>query len=266
MTEYVLNIETSSQDYEVPFGSSGDRPCTKYFFTIDINGNVNISNQILPINNANPNLEYYNKKNIVSINDNIPIPKYFIDIIKGLLQLNVGVAFTRFSTEFMVIKPWATTNSGHVPLYYQHYWAIVINTIIKIKQEINKVIENPQDNLDIITQLDAYLSKTKLQLDAYISKTKLQQENIVELEKKIENIQTAYFDTLNDNKKSKDIINRQNIKQVELECEINRLLQELNAMKQLKETRKQEQQKMEELEKERVWRAYKLKKQNYHPL
>ena len=37
-------------------------------------------------------------------------------------------------------------------------------------------------------------------------------------------------------------------------------------MKQLEETRKQEQQKMEELEKERVWRAYKLQKQNYHPL
>jgi hypothetical protein len=266
MTEYVLNIETSSQDYEVPCGSGEDRPCTKYFFTIDINGNVNISIQILPINKyANPNVEEYKKKNIVSINDNIPIPKYFIDIIKGLLQLNVGVAFTRFSTEFMVIKPWGWggCRDGQP---YQRYWAIVINTIIKIKQEIKELVENPQDNLDIITQLDAYLSKTKLQLDAYISKTKLQQENIVELGKKIENIQTAYFDTLNDNKKSKDIINRQNIKQVELECEINRLLQELNAMKQLKETRKQEQQKMEELEKERVWRAYKLKKQNYHPL
>jgi antitoxin component of MazEF toxin-antitoxin module len=254
MTEYVLDIETSSQDYEVQFGSGADRPWTKYFFTIDINGNVNISIQKLPINNANPNLEEYKKQNIVSINDNIPIPKYFIDIIKGLLQLNVGVAFTRFSTEFMVIKPWGININTPAP-FYQHYWAIVINTIIKIKQEINKVIENPQDNLDIITQLDAYISKTKLQ-----------QENIVELEKKIENIHTAYVDTSNDNKNLKDRIKQKDDKQVELECENKILLQELNNRKQLDEYNKKKEEKMEELEKERVWREYKLQKQNYNPL
>jgi hypothetical protein len=71
---------------------------------------------------------------------------------------------------------------------------------------------------------------------------------------------------LNDNKKSKEIINRQNIKQIELEHEINILQEEINTMKQLEETRKHEQQKMEELEKERLWIEYKRQKQNYNPL
>ena len=71
---------------------------------------------------------------------------------------------------------------------------------------------------------------------------------------------------MNDNKKSKEIINRQNIKQIELEHEINILQEEINTMKQLEETRKHEQQKMEELEKERLWIEYKRQKQNYNPL
>jgi hypothetical protein len=71
---------------------------------------------------------------------------------------------------------------------------------------------------------------------------------------------------LNDNKKSKEIINRQNIKQIELEHEINILQEEINTMKQLEETRKHEQQKMEDLEKERLWIEYKRQKQNYNPL
>ena len=71
---------------------------------------------------------------------------------------------------------------------------------------------------------------------------------------------------MNDNKKSKEIINRQNIKQIELEHEINILQEEINTMKQLEETRKHEQQKMEDLEKERLWIEYKRQKQNYNPL
>ena len=65
---------------------------------------------------------------------------------------------------------------------------MVIDVIKRMKQEIKELVENPQDNLDI-----------KTQLDTFISKTNLQQENIVELEKKIKNIQNSYFDTLNDN-------------------------------------------------------------------
>lgn len=255
MSEYVLDIQTCSQDYEVHFGSGADRPCTKYFFTIDINGNVNIAIQIIPPSYCNnPHVEQYQKRNIVSINDNIPIPKYFIDIIKGLLQQTTGICSESFSTDILTIKPWYFIKAYNPPSY-QNYWAIVINTIIKIKQEIKELIENPQDNLDI-----------KTQLDSYISNTKQQQENIYQLDKKIENIQTAYFDILNDNNKLKEIIKAKNNKQSELERENNRLLSEINHRKHLDEYNKKEQQKMEELEKERVWREYKLQKQNYHPL
>ena len=120
---------------------------------------------------------------------------------------------------------------------------------------MKKIVENPQDNLDI-----------KTQLDTFISKTNLQQENIVGLEKKIENIQTSYFDILNDNKKLKEIVKTNNHKQTELECEINRLKGEINTMKQLDEYNKLEQQKMEELETEGIKKWVKFQKQNYNPL
>ena len=71
---------------------------------------------------------------------------------------------------------------------------------------------------------------------------------------------------MNDNKKLKEILKTNNHKQRELECEINRLKEDINAMKQLEEIRKHEQQKMEDLEKERLWIEYKRQKQNYNPL
>jgi hypothetical protein len=250
MTEYVLDIETHQQrnsfrcDYH-----------TKYFFQIDVNGNVNISTQSCTFT-----FREGEKKNIISINDNIPVPKYFINIIKALIlqeSLEMIDNYKRNGlTESQISSTTAVkSDRGIYDEVFETYWKMVIDVIKRVKQEIKELVENPQDNLDI-----------KTQLDTYISKTTQQQENIVELEKKIENIQTAYFDTLNDNKKLKDIINRQNIKQTELECEINRLKGEINTIKQLEETRKREQQKMEEFEKESLWKQYKLQKQNYDPL
>jgi hypothetical protein len=255
MTEYVLDIEVIGQDHHVDTGSWTTRTYTKYFFKIDINGNVNIAIQYQPPSGANPHREEYKKKEtIVLINDNIPIPTYLIDIIQGLIQRTTGMSYKRFSSDTISIQPWGSNITCH-PTYYQEYWAIIINTIIKIKQEIRNLVQNPQDNLDI-----------KTQLDTYIAKTILHQENIAELERKIENIQTAYFDSLNDNKKLKDIIKEKDNKQIELQVENRKLLNELNTMKQVEETRKHEQQKMEELEKERLWIEYKLQKQNYNPL
>jgi len=164
------------------------------------------------------------------------------------------MSYKRFSSDTISIQPWGSNIGSHT-IYYQEYWAIIINTIIKIKQGIRNLVQNPQDNLDM-----------KTQIDTYIAKTILQQENISELERKIENIQTAYFDSLNDNKKLKDIIKEKDNKQIELQSENRRLLNELNNMKQVEKTRKHKQQKMEELEKERLWIEYKLQKQNYNPL
>lgn len=253
MTEYVLDIETyqQSDDHSV----HGCPSYTKYFFQIDINGNVNISEKKSCRSDGTGE-----KKKILSINDNIPVPQYFISIIKALiLQITLeqmdNYKINGYKEHKIIQLSAVKSDRGIYDHVYKKYWEMVINVIKRMKQEIKELVDKPQDTLDI-----------KTQLDTFISKTNLQQENIVELEKKIENIQTAYFDTLNDNKKSKDIINRQNIKQVELECENKRLLQELNAMKQLEEHNKHEEQKMEEIEKERLWIEYKLQKQNYNPL
>jgi hypothetical protein len=256
MTEYVLDIKTISKDHLVLHG--GDDCRTEYFFTIDINGNVNIAIRQVPQSHHNPHTEQFQKKNIVSINDNIPIPKYFINIIKELIegpssQENLSVHH-HFRSKYMVIQPWGS-NINCLSPFYQKYWTIVIGIIIKIKEELRELVENPQDNLDI-----------KTQLDTYIVKTNLQQQHILELETKVDNIQTAYFDILNNNKYLKELIKSNENKQTELQIENEKLLRELNNMKQLDETRKYEQQKMEELEKERLWKEYKLQKQNYNPL
>jgi hypothetical protein len=253
MTEYIIDIEThiQSNDHSV----HGCPSYTKYFFQIDVNGNVNISEKSSCKSDGGGE-----RKIILSINDNIPVPKHFINIIKALIIQQSLEQLDNYKrndiNEHTIIQLSAVkSDRGIYDHVYKKYWEMTIDVIKRMKQEIKELVENPQDNLDI-----------KIQLDAFISKTKLQQENIVELEKKQENIQLAYFDTLNDNKKLKDIIKQKDDKHSVLQIENKRLLQELNAMKQLEETRKQEQQKMEELEKERVWRAYKLQKQNYHPL
>lgn len=261
MTELVLDIETypQSNDY-IP--NQGCRSYTKYFFQIDVNGNVNISEKTSCKNDGSGE-----KKNILSVNDNIPVPNYFINIIKALI---LQVTFQQIdiidrhknmpefygSVEHNIINQSAVkSDRGIYDQVYKKYWEMVIDTIKRIKQEVKKNVENPQDNLDI-----------KTQLDTYITKTKQQQENIVDLEKKIENIQTAYFDTLNDNKKLKELIKTKNNKQTELEIENNRLLQELNNIKLDEHNKIKEQQRLEELEKERLWIEYKIEKQNYNPL
>jgi hypothetical protein len=256
MTEFVLDIETyqQSDDYSV----HGCPSFTKYFFQIDINGNVNISEKRSCKSDGGGE-----KKNILTINDNIQVPHYFINIIKALiLQQSLEKLDNHKKNNFYSLMSGCefdiTTLSavksdrGGYDHVFKKYWEMVIDVIKRMKLEIKELVENPQDNLDIKTQLD--------------TKINLQQKNIVELEKKIENIQTAYFDSLNDNKKLKGIIKEKDNKQTELQSENKRLLQEINAMKQLEKDNKHELQKMEEIEKERLWIEYKLQKQNYNPL
>lgn len=237
MNEFVLDIETAPQsdDHSV----HGCPLYTKYFFQIDVNGNANISETV----SYKEHDGFGEKKIILSINDDIPVPNYFINIIKALIlqvtlqdidSINKNKIYlssclpTRMNPE-----DWSTIrrNKGNYDHVYKKYWVIVIDTIKRIKQEVKEIFKNSQDNLDI----------------------KAQQINITELEKKIEIIQTDYFNTLNDNNKLKEIIKAKDNKQTELEIENNRLLQELNNIKQLNEYNKKEQQKKEELEKERTW-------------
>jgi hypothetical protein len=250
MTTYILDIKT--KEYSIVYDMYMQGPVVEYYFKIDNNGNVDISK--FEKYRGRPIRQDGGIEQVLKINDNIPIPNYFIDIINFLINpitINDIIVYERDKDrwDFAPNQPINSANN----VLTDRYWEIVVTTIKRIKENVKKIVENPQDNLDI-------------KLDSYISKTKLQQENIVELEKKQENIQLAYFDTLNDNKKLKDRIKQKDDKQVELECENKRLLQELNAMKQLEETKKQEQQKMEELETEEIKKWSKLKKQNYNPL
>lgn len=271
MTEYVLDIKTNdhvviANGYRtLPLVYDINRAWVEYYFKIDNNGNVDIL-KLEKTQDGRPNRQgQVEPDQVLKINDNIPIPSYFIDIIKFLINpITIGdiehykLRKSWTSTDVMTDKRQAEllgdSNAKNSQLT-ERYWEIVVNTIKRIKQEVKELIENPQDTLDI-----------KIQLNASISKIKQQQGNITELDKKIENIQTAYFDTLNDNKKLKEMIKIKDNKQTELEIENKRLLQELNNIKQLDEYNKKEQQKMEELEKERLWREYKQQKQNFNPL
>jgi len=251
MATYILDIKTQKH-------SVHDSGCyVEYYFKIDNNGNVDIS-KFKKCQDGTPARQGGGLEQVLKIIDNIPIPNYFIDIINFLINPSTIEDIENYERTKCDYLPGPTLqwkiNSKNSQLT-ERYLEIVANTIKRIKENVKKIVENPQDNLDI-----------KTQLDTFITKTTLQQENIVGLETKIENIQTSYFDVLNDNKKLKEIVKTKNHKQTELECEINRLKGEINTMKQLDEYNKLEQQKMEELETEGIKKWIKLQKQNYNPL
>ena len=217
MTEFVLDIETYPQtDRHCVHGCSS---YTKYFFQIDVNGNVNISEKVSCKNDGSGE-----KKNILSINDNIPVPKYFINIIRALiLQQSLekidNYKINGFTENEIINLSAIKSNRGVYDQVYKKYWEMAIDVIKRMKQEIKELVDNPKDNLDI-----------KVCLDTYITKIKQQQNNIVGLEQKIKELKKTKYN-----------------KQTELEIENKRLLQELNNIKQLGEYNKK--QKMEELEK-----------------
>ena len=240
MTEFVLDIETYPQSNN--HCVHGCSSYTKYFFQIDVNGNVNISEKVSCKNDGSGE-----KKNILSINDNIPVPKHFINIIRALiLQVtfqqintinhNIGGLDFHGSVEDNIINVSAIkSNRGVYDQVYKKYWEMVIDVIKRMKQEIKELVDNPKDNLDI-----------KVCLDTYITKIKQQQNNIVGLEQKIKELIKPKY-----NKQTElEIENKrllQELNNIKLEIENKRLLQELNNIKQLGEYNKK--QKMEELEK-----------------
>lgn len=147
MTELVLDIETypQSNDY-IP--NQGCRSYTKYFFQIDVNGNVNISEKTSCKNDGSGE-----KKIILSVNDNIPVPKYFINIIKALiLQItfqqidtinrNKNIPGCYGSVEHNIIQVSAVkSDRGIYDQVYKKYWEMVIDTIKRIKQEVKKMLK-----------------------------------------------------------------------------------------------------------------------------
>ena len=85
MAAYILDFKTKdhvalNSVEPLPLTYSCDRVYVEYYFKIDSNGNINIS-KIGKTRDGRPYREGVGIEQVLSINDNIPIPDYFIDII-----------------------------------------------------------------------------------------------------------------------------------------------------------------------------------------
>jgi len=158
---YVLDYETgkineSSTIYQ-PYGH-------KYHFQIDSRGNVKIQHIGEDWRGWN-----YPGQTRLSINDNIPIPTYLVDMLKELISFR---------------EP---------PTYSSGFWDNnIINAFNKIKSGLKELANNPLDAADI-----------KSQLGFSMNKNEILQNELKEMEQKCKNIQAAYVDTLKDNEKLK---------------------------------------------------------------
>ena len=185
MSEYVIDYETPYMpiDHSCNNGPSGWR---KYWFKINKYGNVEINAQRY-IHTSGQSPIYGQPQNVLLINDNNHIPSYMIETIKTLI----------------------TTTSFDEHYLYCYHWEIVLNTIKQLKTSLKEMSNNPQDAKDMKTQLEFSLNKNELL-----------ETQLTEMEQKIKNIQTAYFDTLKDTEKLKEEINRLKEKNKNLENDL----------------------------------------------
>lgn len=159
---YVLDCETK----EIRSHPGGDNQwISKYYFQIDIRGNVKV--QEVGRYSHDRGASFGNKKTILSIDDNIPIPTYLVDVLKEVISCDV------------------INDTG--------FWhRNVINVFNKIKSGLKELANNPLDAADI-----------KSQLGFSMNKNDILQNELKEMEQKCKNIQAAYVDTLKDNEKLK---------------------------------------------------------------
>jgi hypothetical protein len=114
-------------------------------------------------------------KELFSIVDNIQLPDYIIDLLNHLIKEGgVGIGSGNTACRLEIIR-----------LFFE--------IVKQVKKSIKEMTTNPQNQKDI-----------KNQLEFTITKNELIENQLLEMEKKIKNIQTAYFDTLKDNEKIKD--------------------------------------------------------------
>ena len=178
---YVLDYETG----EIPTYESGDNQyISKYHYQIDTRGNVKI--QEVGKYSHDRGASFGNKRILLSIDDNIPIPPYWVDVLKEL------VTYPSYT---------------HTPTTSSGFWNKVINVFNKIKSGLKELANNPIDATDI-----------KSQLGFSINKNEMLQNELKEMEQKLKNIQAAYMDTLKDNEKikqEKEAINEKLKKEIE---------------------------------------------------
>jgi len=174
---YVLDCETK----EIRSHPGGDNQwISKYYFQIDIRGNVKV--QEVGRYSHDRGASFGNKRMILSIDDNIPIPTYLVDVLKEVISCDV------------------INDTG--------FWhRNVINVFNKIKSGLKELANNPLDAADI-----------KSQLGFSMNKNEILQNELKEMEQKCKNIQAAYVDTLKDNEKlkqEKEAVNQKLKKEIE---------------------------------------------------
>ena len=168
MTEYIMSKNLYTTDFVSTPGASWGSNYT-YDFKIDTKGNIFVKQGMAHYNDPQP----IPKKLLFSIIDDIKIPEYIIKLFDYLLNdimKNNGNNSCRDSqaqTLFGVVK--------------------------HLKQSIKEMAQNPQNITEIQTQIELYANKnTMLELE------------LESMNNKIKNIQTAYFDAINDNEKNKE--------------------------------------------------------------
>ncbi len=161
--KYVWDYEPSEIENSTNYEPHGH----KFHYQIDSRGNVKIQHIMSDYRGWN-----YPGQTRFLVNDNIPIPVYLIDMLKEL------VTFPSYVDK---------------PIYSSGFWdKNVINVFNKIKSGLKELANNPFDATDI-----------KSQLGFSMNKNEILQNELKEMEQKLKNIQTAYVDTLKDNKKLK---------------------------------------------------------------
>jgi hypothetical protein len=131
MTEYVIDIVVE----DVWYSNSMRHEVDTFYIKIDINGNVDIKRQITQLWTGQPN-RIGPIRNMVTINDNIPIPYYIIDMLKN--------SFCQPDTRCS--KLGICSNSSGDRLFLHHYLNAIENIII-LKENMAKGTEKIIDLL-----------------------------------------------------------------------------------------------------------------------
>jgi len=129
MTEYIIDIVVEN----IWHSTSCRNQETTFYIKIDTNGNVNIKRQINYLQCGHPNTIGL-VRNMVTINDNIPIPSYLIDMIKNTFCEPTS------SCELL-----GSSDCGD--LLFLHHYLNAIENIIILKRSLSKV---PEKLIDLL--------------------------------------------------------------------------------------------------------------------
>ena len=167
---YIIYKLLNSTDFVSTAGASWGTNYT-HEFIIDTNGNVFVKEGQTHYSNPTPPPT----KELFSIKDNIKIPDYIIDLLNHLINKHgVGAGYGNTACRY-----------ERVHMFFE--------IVKQVKKSIKEMMDNPQNEEDV-----------KNQLEFTIIKKELIEKHLLEMEQKIKNIQTAYFDTLKDNEKLQD--------------------------------------------------------------